>query len=59
MKKYDDYTYQESNREKKRHPKGGLSWCRGCDRCLVAEQQKCPVCGYRGGLKRDKKPAPK
>lgn len=42
--KYDDYTYQKSNREKVIEPKAGIWWCNNCDRNLVALGKKCPVC---------------
>lgn len=55
MKKYEDYNYLPSNREKNRAPKRGLFWCWGCDGNLVSEWQKCSRCGYRNGRKRRKK----
>lgn len=47
--------YRPRNREKSRAPKRGRFWCRGCDRQLVGEWEKCPVCGTRNNRKRLKK----
>ena len=36
-----------TNREKKKKPKSDKRfWCGGCDRQIVAENEKCPVCGW-------------
>lgn len=43
------------NREKRRAPKTGLGWCHACDRARVAHGSKCPACGARDGLRREKK----
>ena len=37
--------YEPRNREKAKQAKYGLFWCRSCDRQLVADGRKCPVCG--------------
>ena len=43
--------YKKSNREKRMEPKhDGRYWCDKCDRCLVANWEKCPVCGHRQGV---------
>lgn len=34
-----------TNREKKQRAKKSKFWCSGCDRCLVGQWGKCPVCG--------------
>lgn len=51
---YENVTYKKTNREKAISPKSGKSWC-GCDRCLVGDYVKCPVCGKRNGSFRLKK----
>ena len=52
----DDFQYSPSNREKSRAPKKGLWWCDSCDRALVGQGKKCPVCrNIQGGKKRLKK----
>ena len=35
------------NRERKRAPKRGRSWCPACDRAQVSDGQRCPRCGRR------------
>ena len=50
--------YKESNREKRQAPKKGTYWCWGCDRQLVHDWRKCPICGKRNGVRRFKKAAP-
>jgi len=45
----------ESNRDVIKRPKKGLFWCFGCDAQLVSEWGKCPRCGKRNGIKRNKK----
>lgn len=45
--------YIPTNREKTRMPKSGLFWC-CCDRQIVGEWEKCPVCSRRNGIKREK-----
>jgi len=35
----------ETNRTRRQRPKSGYAWCPGCDRCLVRDGQRCPVCG--------------
>jgi len=44
-----------TNREKRLKPKSGQVWCNGCDRYVVADWKKCPVCGTRNNIKRFKK----
>ena len=34
-----------TNRDKVKMPKQGKFWCYKCDRYLVHEGEKCPVCG--------------
>ena len=51
----DEHSSWKTNREKKLQPKQGKFWCWGCDRCLVVEWSKCPVCGFRNGKRRNKK----
>lgn len=36
----------QSDRDVAKQPKLGLFWC-GCDRKLVGETPKCPICGKR------------
>ena len=43
----EELEYQKSNREKRQGPKAGLSYCPACDRNLVADGEKCDVCGVR------------
>jgi hypothetical protein len=47
-----DYTL--SNREKKLQLKKGIYWCDHCDRALVGDWERCPVCSRRSGVKRIK-----
>ena len=35
------------NRIKAQQPRGRSGWCMGCDRALVRDGQKCPVCGHK------------
>lgn len=42
------------NRNKVRSPKKGRAWCRSCDACKVSDGQKCPNCGKRHGVSREK-----
>jgi hypothetical protein len=44
----------ETNRTRKTKPKSGLTWC-GCDRNLVADGEKCILCGSRVKTKKFKK----
>lgn len=37
----------KSNREKSMTAKRGWFWCGKCDRQLVSQIKKCPVCGFR------------
>lgn len=44
------------NRIKRTKPKKGKYWCLGCDRYLISQGKKCPVCGFkdiRWTLKKD------
>lgn len=43
------------NRLQKKKSKGGIYWCYGCDRQLVGDVKKCPICGYRNGHGRKNK----
>lgn len=45
----------ETNREIAKKPKAGKFWCWRCDAQLVGEWKKCSNCGFRNGIKRDKK----
>lgn len=45
------------NRIKAQQPRGRSGWCMGCDRALVKDGQKCPVCGHKE-TNRAKKPSP-
>jgi len=45
----------DTNRSMKRKPRGHSGWCYGCDRCMVFDGQKCPVCGRRQVPSRNKK----
>lgn len=49
-----DSEYKKTNREKSREPRGHSFWCDKCDKDLVMAGQKCGVCGYKNGKKRDK-----
>lgn len=50
-----DQVYVKTNREKRMTPKKGIFWCDHCDAQMVAEWERCPVCGLRSGIKRHKK----
>jgi len=51
--KYEDYEYQKTNREKSIQPSSGEYWCDTCDRCMVANGKKCPICNaIQGGRKK-------
>jgi hypothetical protein len=39
--------YTPTNREKSKTANRGFFWCGGCDRQIVSETGKCPVCGNR------------
>lgn len=54
LKNYYDPEYPESNRDKKRRPKYGFSYC-VCDRTLISDWAKCPICGARNSRKKYKK----
>jgi len=54
MARKDRHIY-DTNRDISRRPKSSKGWCWGCDRCMVRDGQKCPVCGTRNGHKRNKK----
>jgi len=47
--------YKQTNREKVLKPKKGKYWCAGCDAQLVHDWKKCPKCGVRNGIRRNKK----
>lgn len=43
----------ETDRDFAKRPRGGHPyWCRGCDRNLIHEGQKCEVCGHVDGKRR-------
>lgn len=44
-----------TNREKKQQPRKGWAWCYACDRCMVASNTNCRVCGNHSGGKNFKK----
>ena len=46
--------YEKTNRDKRRKAKPGWFYCRSCDGARVREWEKCPNCGKRNGLKREK-----
>jgi hypothetical protein len=50
-----EYEYKKTNREEARSPKLGKSWCGTCDRALINESRKCPVCGAKPVQRRLKK----
>jgi rRNA maturation endonuclease Nob1 len=46
------------NRQSSMYAKKSGSWCDGCDRCVVTQGERCPVCGNvqgRCGNKRRRK----
>ncbi len=45
----------ETNRTRRLKPKPGFSYCSGCDKALVPDGVKCPICGSFNGPKRFKK----
>jgi rRNA maturation endonuclease Nob1 len=45
----------ETNRTRKKKPKSGFKYCMGCDRVLLPDGVKCPVCGSDNGNNRFKK----
>lgn len=48
--------YIKTNRENRLTPKGSCKhWCYNCDRTLVGNWEKCPVCRNRDGVKTLKK----
>ena len=47
-------TWRPTNREKKLVPKGGKFWCL-CDRMVLHEGDKCPICKRKNGKKSLKK----
>jgi len=53
LKNYHDSDYPERNRDKKKKPKSGFGYC-ACDRTLMPDWAKCPICGARNGRKRYK-----
>lgn len=53
-KNYYDENYSSTNRDRKMSPKRGFGYC-GCDRAMVGDGQKCPLCGSRSGKKRLKR----
>ena len=50
----DDEEYIPKNREKAKQAKYGWFWCGVCDRQLVSDGVKCPVCGTKGNYKKIK-----
>ena len=47
-----DDEYHPRNREKAKQAKYGWFWCNGCDRQLVRDGVKCPVCGVKNNPKK-------
>lgn len=45
----------ETNRTRRLKPKPGFKYCSGCDKALVPDGVKCPICGSFNGPKRFKK----
>lgn len=43
----EDGNYTPRNREKAKQAKYGWSWCWVCDRQIVSDGIKCPVCGHK------------
>jgi hypothetical protein len=52
--KYEDYKVPLTNREKQKMPGMGV-YC-GCDKAIIWEGMKCPVCGAKSGPKAKMKP---
>jgi len=48
----DDEEYIPKNREKAKQAKYGWFWCGVCDRQLVSDGVKCPVCGTKNNPKK-------
>jgi rRNA maturation endonuclease Nob1 len=42
------------NRWEAKTAKRGKVWCFGCDKCLISETGKCPICGSRLNRKKIK-----
>ena len=51
MRKMDE-DYTPRNREKSKQAKYGFFWCNSCDRQLVRDGVKCPVCGTKNNPKK-------
>jgi rubrerythrin len=47
-----DEEYTPRNREKSKQAKYGWFWCNSCDRQLVRDGVKCPVCGTKNNPKK-------
>jgi rubrerythrin len=50
--KMTDEEYTPRNREKSKQAKYGFFWCNFCDRQLVRDGVKCPVCGTKNNPKK-------
>jgi hypothetical protein len=48
----NDEEYTPRNREKSKQAKYGWFWCNSCDRQLVRDGVKCPVCGTKNNPKK-------
>lgn len=47
----------QRNRDKARAAKLGYFWCATCDREMVSQTEKCPVCGSRENRKKRRIPS--
>lgn len=50
----DDIQHHKTNRQKRMTPRGRtLTWCNRCDRNMIYDGEKCPVCNsVQGPIKR-------
>jgi len=51
---YHDSDYVPTNRDRAMTPKRGFGWC-ACDRVVIGDWAKCPVCHRRNGRRRLKR----
>ena len=47
-----DEDYTPRHRENSKQAKYGMVWCAYCDRDMVGDTGKCPVCGKRNDPKK-------
>lgn len=52
---YYDEEYSQTNRDKRMTPKREFGYCDGCDKTMLGNGQKCPVCGHKQGKRRLKR----